>query len=219
MKTGFTDITIVLDRSGSMQDVRTDTIGGVNTFLNAQRAGSGQCVVSLVQFDDEYEPLYSARDIKDAPLLTLETFVPRGWTALFDAIGRTVIETGRRLSAMSEEQRPEKVIFVIVTDGFDNVSKEFTQERVAQMNAHQRTVYGWDFVFIGANQDAVETGKGLGISAASSMTYAANAAGTQQAFTSASNYTLRNRSVTGQAAGASSFTAEDRDEQTKAGAP
>lgn len=219
MKTGLTDITLVLDRSGSMSKVRSDTIGGFNTFIQAQRPLPGECVASLVQFNEFYEPLYSGKPIKEAPLLTTETFVPRGWTALLDAIGRTIIATGARLSAMPEDQRPEKVIFVIVTDGVENASKEFTREKVFQMIGHQRDVYLWDFVFIGANQDAIAVGAGLNIGAGSTMTYAANAAGTQSAFASASNYTMRNRSVAGAAAEASAFTAEDRDEQTKAGVP
>jgi len=144
--------------------------------------------------------------------------VPRGWTALLDAIGRTINATGARLGAMPEDQRPEKVIFVIVTDGKENVSQEFREpEKVFQMIGHQRDVYQWDFVFIGANQDAIAVGATFNIPAASSMTYAANAAGTREAFTSASNYTAHTRSVAGAAAGASAFTAEDRDEQTKAG--
>jgi len=219
MKKDLTNITFILDRSGSMKDVRSDTIGGFNTFIQAQRALPGECVASLVQFDDLYEPMYSAKPIQEAPLLTTETFVPRGWTALLDAIGRTIIETGKSLAAMPEDQRPEKVIFVILTDGGENASKEFTREKVFEMIGHQRDVYLWDFVFLGANQDAIAVGAGLNISAASSMTYAANAAGTQSAFVSASNYTAHTRSVGGAAAGASAFTAEDRDEQTKAGVP
>lgn len=220
MKTGSTDITFVLDRSGSMKEVRSDTIGGFNAFIQAQRALPGDCVASLVQFDDVYEPLYTAKPIQEAPLLTTETFVPRGFTALFDAIARTIIETGKRLAAMSEGQRPEKVIFVILTDGGENASREFRErERVFEMVGHQRDVYHWDFVFIGANQDAITVGAGFNIGAGSTMTYAANAVGTQAAFRSVSNYTQRMRSAPGPAAGASAFTAEDRQEQIKAGVP
>lgn len=220
MKTGFTDITFVLDRSGSMKDVRKDTIGGFNAYIEAQRKVPGECVVSLVQFDDVYEPLYAAKPIQEAPLLSQETFVPRGFTAIFDAIARTIIETGKRLAAMSENQRPEKVIFVILTDGKENASQEFRdREKVFEMVGHQRDVYHWDFVFIGANQDAIKVGAGLNIGAGSTMTYAANSMGTQDAFTSVSNYTAHTRSSAGHAAGASAFTAEDRNKQTKAGAP
>ncbi len=218
MKKDLTDITIVLDRSGSMEKVRQDTIGGYNSYIEAQQKLPGECMVSLVQFDDQYEPVYGGKRVKEAPLLTAATFVPRGYTALLDAIGRTINATGARLSALTEDQRPEKVIFVIVTDGGENASKEFTREKVFGMIGHQRTTYLWDFVFIGANQDAIQTGASLNIGANSSMTYAANEAGTKSAFQSASNYTAHTRSAAGAAAGASSFTAEDRAEQTKAGA-
>ena len=217
MKTGSTDITIVLDRSSSMVAVQTDTIGGFNSFIEKQRKLPGECVVSLVQFDDLYEPIYTARPITVAPLLTTDTYVPRGYTALLDAIGRTINETGKRLAAMAEDQRPEKVIFVILTDGEENASKQFPREKVFDMIGHQRSTYLWDFVFIGANQDAIQTGAVLNIDAASTMTYAANSVGTLDAFASVSNYTANTRSVAGAAAGASSFTAEDRNAQIKAG--
>lgn len=218
MKKDFTDITIVLDRSGSMLNVQTDTIGGFNAYIESQRQLPGECVVSLVQFDDQYEPLYSSKSVKDVPLLTTETFVPRGWTALLDAIGRTINETGRRLAGMAENQRPEKVLFVILTDGIENASKEFTRQKVFEMIGHQRSTYLWDFVFIGANQNAIQTGGSLNIGANSSMTYAANAIGTKSAFASVSAYTSNTRSVSGAAAGASSFSAEDREKQKEAGA-
>lgn len=223
MKTGFTDFTIILDRSGSMDEVLSDTIGGFNTFIQAQRKLPGECVASLVQFDDVYEPLYTAKPIRETPELTTETYVPRGFTALLDAIARTIIETGKRIAAMPEDQRPEKVIFVILTDGKENASQEYRgeagREKVFQMIGHQRDVYRWDFVFLGANQNAIEVASSLNISAGSTMTYAANSMGIKDAFSSVSNYTANTRSARGAAAGASAFTAEDRQKQTKAGVP
>ena len=218
MKKDLTDITFVLDRSGSMSSVQLDTIGGFNKFVQDQQQLPGECVASLIQFDDQYEPVYTGTAIKQVPLLTTKTFVPRGYTALLDAIGRTIVSTGIRLAALPEYQRPEKVVLVILTDGGENSSKEFAREKVFEMIGHQRARYLWDFVFIGANQDAIQTAVSLNVSPASSMSYAANAAGTQAVFDSASNYVSHTRSVAGAAAGASSFTAEDRDEQTKAGA-
>lgn len=212
MKTNFTDITIVLDRSGSMETVRKDTIGGFNSFVEAQRKIPGDCNVSLVQFDDQYEPLYTGRKVSEAPLLTTETFVPRGVTALLDAIGKTIIATGARLSAMPEADRPEKVLFVIVTDGGENASREFTRAKVFEMIGHQKAAYKWDFVFIGANQDAISVGASLNIAAGSSITYAANAQGTQAAFVSASNYAASTRTV-----GVAAFSDDDRKAQSAAG--
>ena len=183
-----TDITIVLDRSGSMQGIAEATITGVNSFINAQRKVEGECVVSLTQFDDQYDPIYTARPLQDVPELNGITFVPRGMTALLDAIGRTITRTGERLAATHETRRPAKVIFVIMTDGAENVSKEYTRARVNEMIAHQRSKYSWEFVFLGANQDAIAVGASMGIPAASSMTYAATAAGTASTFASTSNY-------------------------------
>lgn len=184
MQSKFCDITVVLDRSGSMASVRTDTIGGFNTFVSAQRGEPGRCLLSLVQFDDEYEPLYTGTDIQAVPLLSLDTFVPRGMTALLDAIGRTIIATGKRLKALPEAQRPDKVIFVIQTDGQENASREFTQPKIAEMIAHQKAKYQWDFVFLGANQDAIQAGAAMNIPRGSTMTYASNSVGTQSAFRS-----------------------------------
>lgn len=213
MKDNFCDVTIVLDRSGSMASVQPDTIGGFNTFIKEQRKLPGQCNVSLVQFDDQYEPQYAGKPVNDAPLLTVETFVPRGMTALLDAIGRTINETGKRLDVMANADKPSKVMFVILTDGGENSSKEFTRAKVFEMIGHQKSTYQWDFVFLGANQDAISVGASLNIGAGSTMTYAANAQGTQAAFASASNYVGQTRST-----GKASFTAEDRKKQADAGA-
>lgn len=213
MKKDFADITVVLDRSGSMSSVRADTIGGFNSFIEEQRKVPGECNASLVQFDDQYEVVYTAKPVKDAPALTTETFVPRGMTALLDAIGRTINETGKRLSVIPEADRPGKVIFVILTDGGENSSKEYTREKVFEMITHQKSAYQWDFVFLGANQDAISTGAGLGIARGSTMTYASNAVGTKHAFRSASNYAASSRTV-----GSASFSEADREKQKQAGA-
>ena len=173
-----TDITIVLDRSGSMQGIAEATIAGVNSFINAQRKVDGECVVSLTQFDDQYDPIYTARPLQDVPELNGITFVPRGMTALLDAIGRTITRTGERLAATHETRRPAKVIFVILTDGEENCSKEYTRARVNEMISHQRSKYSWEFVFLGANQDAIAVGSKLGIAASSTMSEARGTAAT-----------------------------------------
>lgn len=213
MKSDFTDISVVLDRSGSMASVATDTIGGFNTFLAEQKKQPGTAKLTLAQFDDVYEIVHDGKAIADVPNLTAQTFVPRGSTALLDAIGNTINRAGARLSAMSEADRPGKVIVVILTDGQENASHEFSKHKINDMIALQRDTYKWDFVFIGANQDAIATAADIGIRQDSALSYAANAAGTQHAFKSAARYTTSLR-ATGQAA----FTAEDRSEQTKAGA-
>ncbi len=184
MKQDYTDINIVLDRSGSMQSIKNDTIGGFNAFLEAQKTVPGEASISLVQFDNVYEVVYQARALGDAPELTATTFVPRGSTALLDAIGRAINATGERLAAMAEADRPSKVIFVILTDGYENASQEFTAAQINQMIQHQRDAYQWEFVFLGANQDAITTASQLGIQAGNAMSYAASPVGTRAAFQS-----------------------------------
>jgi hypothetical protein len=214
MKKGLTDITLILDRSGSMNSVRDDTIGGVNEFLKEQKKAPGDAVISLMQFDDVYEIVYAGAALKGAPKLTRDTFVPRGWTALLDAIGNTINAIGARLSGLPEESRPEKVIVAIITDGGENASKTFTNPQIREMIKHQQDNYSWEFVFIGANQDAIATGSAMGIGASNSMTYAANSVGTQSAFASLSVNTVSFRA--GNKAGMS-FEDSDRVAQAKAG--
>ena len=217
MKDNLTDITFVLDRSGSMSVVRDDTIGGFNTFLNEQKNAQGEAQLTLIQFDDHYDIVYTAQNVKVVAELDATTFVPRGWTALLDAIGRTINDTGARIGAMQEADRPSKVIFVILTDGAENASKEFTREKINEMIKHQTETYNWDFVFLGANQDAISVGSGLGISAGNSMTYAANAQGTNDAFMSVASSMVSYR--TGDMSKKSMFFEDsDRKKQEDAGA-
>lgn len=211
-----TDITIILDRSGSMDSVKSDTIGGFNSFLNSQQQNETEAALSLVQFDDQYETLYIDKDIRQADKLTDQTFKPRGMTALFDAIGRTINSVGQRLANLNESERPDKVLLVIMTDGLENASKEFSAERISEMIKHQRNNYSWEFMFIGANQDAVLSAQQIGIATAASITYAANAEGTNLAFAQMAKKINDYRVSSAPAALA--FDDEDRDEQYKAGA-
>ena len=165
----YTDITMVLDRSGSMQSIKDDTIGGFDAFISEQRRLPGRCTVSLVQFDNLYEEVYTGRDLADVPSLTL---VPRGSTAMLDAIGRAVNATGARLAAMPEDERPATVIVGIMTDGLENASREFTYPMVKALIEQQEQVYGWTFMYMGANQDAIEVGASLGVARDRSLTYA-----------------------------------------------
>lgn len=188
MKADYTDISIVLDRSGSMESIRRDTIGSYNAFLNDQKTVSGEATITLAQFNDAYEVVHHAIPLADAPDLTLQNYVPSGSTALLDAIGRTIDETGGRLAAMPEADRPENVVFVILTDGEENSSRHYSPERINDMIRHQSEVYRWQFVFLGANQDAIMTAGRLGIGAAQAMTFAASPAGAQAALGSVSKH-------------------------------
>lgn len=160
MRTDLTDITLVVDRSGSMQDIRTDAEGGVNAFVENQANEPGQAYLTLVQFDTEYEFLHKGVPIGQVPKYNL---VPRGATALLDAIGRAINETGERLSKMNETDRPGLVVFVVMTDGLENSSREFSKSRIKEMIQHQQEKYGWQFTFLGADQDAFAEADALGI--------------------------------------------------------
>jgi hypothetical protein len=155
-----------------MQSIKNDMVGGFNTFIEEQKKLPGECAVTLAQFDDQYEVVYSGKALVDVPGLEL---VPRGSTALLDAVGRTVNEVGARLKVTAEDQRPERVLFVILTDGCENSSKEFTKDTINQMVTHQRDTYRWEFVYIGANQDAFSEAGKLGIHIA--QNFVADAAG------------------------------------------
>ena len=160
MRTDLTDITMVIDRSGSMQSIRTDAEGGINSFIEQQKQEPGETLLTLVQFDTEYEFVHSGVPVKQIPAFTL---VPRGSTALLDAVGRAINETGARLAAMAESQRPALVVFVIVTDGAENSSREFTRDQIRTMVEHQQSAYKWQFTFLAANQDAFAAGGSMGI--------------------------------------------------------
>ena len=155
-KPNFIEIAVVLDRSGSMASVRSDTIGGFNAFVTDQRKNLGEVKLSLAQFDDFYEVVYDGKPILEVPLLTEATFVPRGCTALLDAVGKTINALGERLAKTPEHLRPSLVVFVILTDGMENASKEFKLEQVKEMIKHQTEKYSWQFVFLGADQNAFQ---------------------------------------------------------------
>ena len=211
-----TDITIILDRSGSMESVKSDTIGGFNSFVGEQQKVAGEASLSLIQFDDQYEVVFEDQDINSAARLTEATFQPRGSTALFDAVGRTINAAGQRLAATAEENRPDKVLFVIMTDGFENASYAFSAAQIGEMINHQRSVYKWEFMFIGANQDAVLSAQQIGIPAAAALTYAANSEGTQAAYSMMASKVANYRESND--VQALSFNEEDRERQKKAGA-
>ncbi len=173
----LTDITLVLDRSGSMQSVRDATIEAFNGFITSQRTGAGAARVTMIQFDDQYEVLYRDQPIDQASLLTDQTFLPRGSTALLDALGRAMVEAGVRLRETPEAERPGTVLFVTLTDGEENSSHSFNAAQINSMIAEQRDKYAWQFVFLAANQDAIATAAQLGIGHDQALTMAASPAG------------------------------------------
>ena len=164
----LTHIAFLLDRSGSMHSIKDDTEGGFNAFIAEQRQQGGECRVTLAQFDNEYEEVYRDLPLAEVPALRL---VPRGSTALLDSIGRLVTSTGERLAALPEDERPGIVIVGIMTDGHENASREWTHPAVKALIEQQTKTYGWQFLYLGADQDAIEVGSSIGVAAANSMTY------------------------------------------------
>jgi hypothetical protein len=162
MRQDLTDVTLVVDRSGSMAVVQAEAESGINHFIESQRKQEGECLLSLIQFDTEYEFVHQAVPISQVGHYTLS---PRGMTALLDAVGRGVNETGERLAALEEGDRPGLVVFVIVTDGKENSSQEFSKSQIKEMIERQQGEYSWKFTFLGANQDAFAEAAGMGIRA------------------------------------------------------
>ena len=168
-----TEIVVVLDRSGSMGSIAKSTVEGFNTFLNEQKNADGEAFMTLIQFDDRYEVNYKSMPIAEvAELIEKETYITRGSTALYDAIGKTI----------NELQTDRDVIFVIITDGYENASREFKGEAIKKMIETLETENKWKFVYLGANQDAIAMGGNIGIKAGSSMTWAATEGGVGNTF-------------------------------------
>ncbi|KRB43231.1 vWA domain-containing protein [Terrabacter sp. Root181] len=164
----LTHLYFLLDRSGSMQSIKDDTEGGFDAFIAEQRSQPGDCRVTLAQFDDQYEEVYQDVPVADVPPLSLS---PRGSTALLDSIGRLLGEAGTRLAALPEHERPGVVIVGIMTDGHENSSHELTHAQVKALIERQTSEYAWQFLYMGADQDAIEVGSSIGVAAANSMTY------------------------------------------------
>lgn len=173
-----TEILIILDRSGSMESVKADTIGGFNNFLAEQKKLPDEAAITLVQFDDRYERVYEGKPLADAPRLNEDTYQPRGSTALLDAIGRTINEQGKRFSEAPDERKPSKVIVAIMTDGFENASQNFDRAQVFGLISQQRDQWGWSFYFLGANQDAIAEAGRIGLAPGQALSYAATPMGT-----------------------------------------
>lgn len=180
MNQNLTEVIFLLDRSGSMSSLESDTIGGFNSFVKSQ-SKLGPTLLTTVLFDDKYEILHNGVDASRV-VLTEKEYYTRGNTALLDAVGRTILDVGLRLSQTPEPLRPHKVIFVITTDGLENASKEFTYDKVHQMITHQKEVYQWDFIFLGANIDVAREGSRLGINPDMSLSYQASRDGTQKMY-------------------------------------
>ncbi len=211
MKDNSTFIAVVLDRSGSMMGVREATINGLNEFIKGQKEIPGEATFTLAQFDHEHSLTFDSVPLASVPTITNEMYVPRGNTALFDAIGKTIDTLGEKLASMAEAERPGKVIVVVQTDGEENASKLFTAAQIKEKIKHQTDKYSWQFVFLGANIDAATTADSFGISKGSTLQYNSTIKGSK------TMYASLNRSVGGSRkfGSAVAFTPEDRKSNNK----
>ena len=179
MNPQLTEIAYILDRSGSMQPMQEPAVAAFNDFIKTQLDVPGDARLTLVQFDDAYEVPVSARPIQDVEQLTAATYVPRGSTALLDAIGRTIKETDHRIQALTEDNKPGKVILAIFTDGEENASQEYTIKHISDLIRLYRDQKGWEFLFLAANQDAIATASAMRMDASHSSNVNFSAKGVQ----------------------------------------
>ena len=178
MKKNLTELVFILDRSGSMAGLEADTIGGFNAMIDKQRQEAGEALVSTVLFDNETEVIHDRADLQKVPQLTRKEYYVRGCTALLDAVGGAIHHIGNVHKYAREEDRPEKTVFVITTDGMENASQRYTYEKVKQMITRQQQAYGWEFLFLGANIDAAAEAARFGIHPDFAANYHADHQGT-----------------------------------------
>ena len=177
MKKGLTELVFILDKSGSMSGLESDTIGGYNAMLKKQQDVEGECRITTVLFDNNYEILHDRIDIRAVRPITEKEYFVGGTTALIDAMGRTIHKIINVQRNTDEAYRAEKVMFVIITDGYENASREYTADKVRSLIRQQTDKYGWEFIFLGANIDAVETAQHYGISPDRAQNYHADSSG------------------------------------------
>lgn len=195
MKKGLTEIVFILDNSGSMQSIKDDAIGGYNSFIEDQRKAEGETTITLILFDTQVTKVYEGAKIHDVPVLTPHDYIPQGMTAMNDAIGTAIDSVGARLGATNEAERPENVIFAIMTDGHENASREYSGEQVKDKVTHQQEKYNWQFIFLGANIDSKKTASGLGIRADFAGDFVAKGAGASTAMLHAKEMVMSYRST------------------------
>ena len=178
MKKNLTELVFILDRSGSMAGLEDDTIGGFNSMLTKQKGEEGEAVVSTVLFDNECEVIHDRMDIQKIEPMTRKEYYVRGCTALLDAVGGAIHHIGNVHKYAREEDRPEKTLFVITTDGMENASSKYSYDRVKMMIQRQQEKYGWEFIFLGANIDAAREAARFGIREDHAANYHADSVGT-----------------------------------------
>lgn len=182
VKNNVTELVFILDRSGSMSPLRDDTIGGFNTMIEEQKGGEGKVLVSTVMFNETSAVIHDRVDINSVKPLTRDDYAPMGCTALLDAVGNAVKHIGNIHKYARKDDIPQKTLFVITTDGMENASTKFTQPKVKRLIEQQKEKYGWEFLFVGANIDSVETAGAIGIDSRRAVNYTASEEGTHKLF-------------------------------------
>jgi uncharacterized protein YegL len=182
MKENLTEIVTILDHSGSMANLTGDTIGGYNNFISEQKKLPGEAVLTTVLFNNGYTVLHDGIPIQNAKPITTDEYRAEGSTALLDAIGKTVNKIGTKLHNTEEQNRPSKVIVLIVTDGEENSSKEFTHEQIKEMVKRQQDIYSWQFLFFGANIDSFDVGQSIGVNIKYTADFSANGVGVHRLY-------------------------------------
>ena len=179
MKKGLTELVFILDRSGSMSGLESDTIGGYNAMVEKQKKEPGEAIMTTVLFDDRYELLHDRINLRGITPITDNEYYVRGSTALLDAVGKTIYKIVNVQKHTAKDEQAERVLFVITTDGMENASREFSYEKVKRMIEYQKRKYGWEFIFLGANIDAIATAKRFGINEDRATNYNADSKGTE----------------------------------------
>ena len=189
MRKGLTEVIFILDRSGSMSGLEADTIGGFNSMIAKQKKEDGEAYISTILFDDQTEVLYDRVPVSKIEPMNDKQYYVRGCTALLDALGGAIHHIGNVHKYAREEDRPEKTLFIITTDGMENSSRQYSYEKVKKMVERQKKKYGWEFLFLGANIDAIEVAGRFGIAANRAINYESDRQGTQL------NYEVLSRTV------------------------
>ena len=189
MKKGLTELVFILDRSGSMRGLEADTIGGFNALLEKQKKEAGEALVSVVLFDDRFEVLYDRMDIRKVEPMNDRQYYVRGCTALLDALGGAIHHIGNVHKYARQEDVPEKTLFIITTDGMENASRQYSYDQVRMMVERQKETYHWEFLFLGANMDAIKVARRFGIQANRAVNYECDSEGT------ALNFEVMSRAV------------------------
>lgn len=214
MKQNLTWIVPIVDESGSMADIKSDTIGAFNGFMKEQKAVEGEAKVFLTKFNTKIEKVYENLSIQEVPLLTNESYRPSTYTRLYDAIGHTIDDIKAKIKDMHEDEKPEKVLFVILTDGKENRSTDFNRTKVFE-KIEKREKKGWAFIYLGANQDAMEEGGKIGINQFNTVTWTADSKGINTAFMAASSYTTKYRTMSKSDVGSLDLNQEYKDAEKR----